>query len=346
MYATVIVALLAVASADESSAESLLASASHAFDPAATHEQRQAALDAKRQLVGLAGEADATAWPTLHGRLLQGLEDENLGVWDASVHALAARDPETVAVLLTQQLSYGRDADRGAIFAGALGQLGRRLTPQTQASVAAALFGVLSDHTRPAGCSALILAIGNMGAVGVEYLQRIEADKHLRKIVISALPYAYSQTSDERAFAPLSDLLASGASDGERVACLLAMGTLVGAVGQASEAAQATLQVVRSRLLSRDSNVVSAAAAVALARAGELQDESELSRVFELLGDASSRKNALRAILQSGVALDANRLAEITALAEDPGAPLGIRKIAFAILTTQESSTSTADQDE
>ena len=106
------------------------------------------------------------------------------------------------------------------------------------------------------------------------------------------------------------------------------------------------MEAVRSRLLSRDSNIVCAAAAVALARAGELQDESELSRVFELVDDASSRKNALRAILQSGLALDANRLAEITALAEDPDAPLGIRKIALAILTTQESSTNTADQDE
>jgi hypothetical protein len=346
MYATVIVALLAVASADESSVESFLASASHAFDPAATHEQRQAAFDAKEQLVALATEANDAAWYTLRARLLQGLEDENLGVWDASVHALAARDPEMVAALLTQQLAQGRGADHGAIIAGALAQIGGRLTPQTQASVAAALFGVLSDHTRPAGCSAVTLAIGNMGAAGVEYLQRIEADKHLRKIVISALPYAYSQTSDERAFAPLSDLLASSASDGERVACLLAMGTLVRAVGQASEAAQATLQTVRSRLLSRDSNVVSAAAAVALARAGELQDESEVSRVFELFDDASSRKNALRAILQSGLALDANRLVEIVALAEDPDAPLGIRKIAMAILAAQESSTSTADQGE
>jgi hypothetical protein len=220
MYATMIVALLAIASADESSVESLLAGASHAFDPAATHEQRQAALDAKRQLVGLAGEADDTAWPTLHGRLLRGLEDENLGVWDASVHALAARDPEMVAALLTQQLAQGRGADRDAIIAGALAQIGRRLTPQTQASVAAALFGVLSDHTRPAGCSALTLAIGNMGAAGVEHLQRIEADKHLREIVISALPYAYSQTSDERAFGSLDGLLVSSASNEERIACL------------------------------------------------------------------------------------------------------------------------------
>jgi hypothetical protein len=85
---------------------------------------------------------------------------------------------------------------------------------------------------------------------------------------------------------------------------------------------------------------------VALARAGELKDEGELRRVFELVDDASSRKNALRAILQSGPALDANRLAEITAHAEDPDAPLGIRKIALAILASQENSTSTADQDE
>lgn len=346
MHTIAMVALLGIASADESSVESLLASASRAFDAAATHEQRQAALDAKEQLAALASEVDNAAWPVLRGRLLQCLEDENLGVWDASVHALAVRDPEMVAALLTQQLAQGRGADHGAIIAGALGQIGRRLTPQTQASVAAALFDTLTDHTRPADCNALTQAIGNMGVAGVEYLQQIEADEHLRKIVISGLPYAYSQTLDERAFGPLSDLLASSTSDEERVACLLAMGTLVRAVGQASEAAQETLEAVRSRQLSRDSNVVSAAAAVALARAGELQDESELSRVFELVDDASSRKNALRAILQSGLALDANRLVAITSLAEDPDTPLGIRKIALAILTTQESSTSTADQDE
>lgn len=343
MYITVIVVLLAAVSGGDS-IESLLAVASRAVDPAATHDQRQAALDAKKELVSLASEADDAAWSVLRHRLLQGLEDENLGVCDASVHALAAREPETVAVLLTQQLAHGRDADHSTITAGALGQLGRRLTPQTQASVAAALFDVLTDHARPADRSALTLAIGNMGAAGVDYLRQIEADEHLRKMVISGLPYAYSQTADERALAPLSDLLASSASDGERIACLLAMGTLVRAAGQASEAAQATLETIRSRLLSRDSNVVSAAAAVALARTDHLQDEEAMDRVFELLDDASSRKNALRTILQSGAILDANRLVVITGLAEDPDVPLGVRKIASAILATQEGPMITADQ--